>query len=628
MALHYAPALTLNNLVAGYNSNADFNTLGDNQVNDGKNVEFTRVNTFKKRDGYVRMLNTALTKTGLRVDTGLSGRGVYGHFQLVKQNNNTNIKTHVVAAGPNIWNYTSATASIVMSGLKDDGRQWFFEQIMSPDDGSDDVVVGVNGIDPPIYWNGTDASATFLSSVTNSSGVQSGKFIASLFGRIYIANINDVSDVDSTSKIILSSFDSAGVPTPQIFSSELFFYVGGSDKYGGITGLAVLNGELIIFKRNATYKFTPAAGRQLSDSDIADLHSYSLNQMDENVGCIAPGSITTVGNTVLFLSEYGLYMFNGSQFKYIGGPIEQDLKNINFSLKEKAYGVFNRSKNQYWLSIAEQSVNHNNVVFVYDIPNDRFFPPYTNMRCDVMSQFENVYGEDNILCGDHQGYLYQLDRGTADGVEIGQNIVATTITSSGTVLNFDSSGITHGGDGLRGLSIWTVDSRGIVDSNNRIITDCTNTQITVSPGFGSAITTANTFILAGIDSYIRTKDYAIESPDVDKLYRQVTVRAKQLGSIDYNLNYIIDFREASRVGSAAISQLNLDYITFGVCTTFETCGAWGPAPTKLLTKNLRVFDTQPLVGKYFGLKFYNNNANEPFEIYGFDIVAKVVGRRS
>jgi hypothetical protein len=155
-----------------------------------------------------------------------------------------------------------------------------------------------------------------------------------------------------------------------------------------------------------------------------------------------------------------------------------------------------------------------------------------------------------------------------------------------------------------------------------------NNTITVIPPLTEDITTDTTLSLAGIDAHFRTKDFAIENPDLDKLYRQVSVRSKQLGDFNYKMNYIIDFREFSQAGSATVNQLNQKYITFGVDSTFETSAAWGPAPTKINAINLRTFYTQPLVGKFLALDFYNKQANQPFEIFGFDIVARPVGRRS
>jgi hypothetical protein len=457
--------------------------------------------------------------------------------------------------------------------------------------------------------------------------VTTGKFIASLFGRLYIGNINDSADVDSNSKIIISGFDDNGVPTPHIFPSELFFYVGGSDKYGAITGMATLNGELIIFKRNATYKFTPAGGRSVTDTALSDLQAFSLVQMDENIGCVAAGTIRTVGNSLIFLSEYGVYAFNGASFQYIGGPIEQDLKNVNFTRKELAQGVFHSAENEYWLSLSSDGSNHNDVCFVYDISNQRWYPPYTNMLANVLSNFKQGE-EEKILSGDHQGYLYELDKGTSDGVEIGFNVIPTTIQNSGTILNFADGSFPIAGDGLLGLNVLVTDGPGVDDQTIRMIVDATGSQITVTPQYGTGVTTATTFSIGGIDSFFRTKDFAVQSPDLDKLHRAVTVRAQRFGDFNFKMNYILDFNEFSRAGTATISQFNSNTLTWDVTQTSWDNSKWGPAKNKINNVSLRFLPTQPLVGKYFALRFSNKFANQPYEVFNVDIVAKVVGRRT
>jgi hypothetical protein len=718
MPLFQPPAYNLKSLVGGYNSNADYETLADDQTNDARNAELTRINTVKKRNGYNRRLNTALTKTGLKSDTGLDGDKVRGHYQLNKAGFNGRVKINVVAAGQNLWKYTSQTASIILSGITDsDDAYWQFEQIQDPRpsaSGSDDIIVGVNGNDPPVIWNGTENSATFLSSVTGSSGVQVAKHIASLKGRIYLGNIKDSNDVDSQSKYIMSGFFD-GSPTPHIFPPDLVIYAGGSDRYGQITGLVALNGLLIIFKRNTIYTMNPGGGTSVStDLDALSLvHQFSQEQLDENIGCIAPSSIATIGNSVIFLSEHGVFSFDGKKLIYIGQAIEQDLKQINYNRKKLAAGVFYRAKNQYWLSLASDGSSFNDMVFVYDVTYNKWYPPYDGMRGDILSNFE-LSDKDRILSGDHLGYIYELDNGTADGKNVGLNFSPTTISNSSTVLNIaDSQSLDTSGDGYLGVNVLANDAVG-TDGEHRIITDATATQITVSPGFKS-VTTATVFSIGGIRNHFKTKDFSFDSPDMDKLYRELGVRFKQYGDINVKTNYIIDFNELSNAGTATISQYNSNFLTWtggdfatgsnptysgtietvsvGACSISVSAGTdlsasnlsdycvylwnsgtryvrpissgecntlnigdygtaslvsvnsntsyfintnlentwdnskWGPGKTKIKKVSLRFMDYQNLVGQYFSLRFYNERANEPYEIYGFDIKAKPIGRR-
>lgn len=930
MALFLPPAFSLKNFAGGYNSNADFNTLQDNQTNDAKNIEISRVGSMLKRNGYARRLNTAINGSSLKEINGLEGVPITGHYQLIKSGNETELMSEVVGAGANLWNYTSATASTILTGLKNrSDAYWYFTQIQSPEpdaSGTDDVVVGVNGFDNPVIWNGVDDSATYLSDVSGASGVAVGKFIVSLYNRLYIANINDTSDVDSNVKVIISGFDTDGVPTPHVFPPELFFYVGGSDPFGEVTGLAVLGGDLIIFKRRATYKFTPGSGRLIDTS--------SLVQMDQNIGCVAPGSIATVGNSVVFLSEYGVYAFNGNNFQYIGGPIEQDLNNVNFNRKQTSRGIYHKAKAQYWLSVSSESSGFNDVVFVYDLTRQIWYPPYRNMKANVLSNFR-AGNQEKILAGDHQGYLYELDKGTADGHELGKtaqvddvggfvNPVWTerveTITNNdmkdvayngtnlyvavgnkgliytsadgltwtgptlkfgasdlmqsvafggalwvsvgnggiiytspdgatwtsrvnpmtGTIYDvaYDGSGLwcvvgtnneiatspdgttwtartsdfTAGAQGLRVAhdqtgtwvvgdliagelqtstdgTTWVLRTSGLIgsvggiaygngtwvaianyyapdaqlaystdsgvtwttnefkyngDQVQRLAFDGTTTfyavgdngqvatstdgisfimrhsgfidqqlnGIAIDPGVllvvtgveppapngvilsapdvnnatyvtlkgdalnltdgieGYAGTTVKVvegtgendtypvvlsytdtsatrfevattftavtfdsssyFALGGIDAHYRTKDYSLGNEDLDKLYRGVTVRAKQFGNFNFNINYIVDFNDLSNAGTATITQFNENYVTWDVTNsnTYWDVGKWGPAKTKITNKGLRFLSNQTLVGKHLAIRFANDGANEPFEIFSLDMLVKEMGRRT
>lgn len=713
MTLFLPPALTLNNLNGGYAGHLDFTELGDKQTNDAENVVVTTT-TIKQRPGYVRLLDSALTKTGVREITGLDGDRVRGHFQLKKSGNETEIKKHIVAAGANLWDYTSATASIILSGLSDkDDAQWSFVQIQSPTDGTDDVVIGVNGYDPPVLWNGTDASASFLSSVTDSSGVETAKYIVSTKNRIALLNVLDSTDVDSKSKFKLSTFSSAGTPTPHIFSEDLEFYVGGSDKYGEITGGVVIGDVFVITKKNAFWVFNIGGSVTVDDASLSLVHDFSMKQISDNIGCIAPKSLISIGGVAFFLDEKGVYTYDGSSLLNISTAIDNDLKNVNFARRKYAYSAVDIKNNLYYLSIASSGKSYNDTVFCYDLEEKKWMPPFRDMRCDIISNF--FYGdEERLLCGDHQGYLYELNRGVNNGKEIGYNVIATSITT-GNTLNFnDSQSIDANGDGYLGLSVVALDSTG-ANADPRLITDSTATQITVTPAWGSAVNSNTTFSIAGINSHFRTKDYDLGSPDLIKFFRSVRTRTEKKGNINLYMNYIVDQNPVSEAATATISQYDDTYLYYtagefatgtaarysgtietisvgvssiavsagtdlsasnlagycvylwnsgtrrvrpivsGECETLElglygtaslvavnsdttylintnlenTLGnaRSGPAPVGKDIVSLRSIYTQQNAGTHFSLKFYNDRANEMWELYGFDITAKPMGRR-
>lgn len=712
MALYLPQALTINSLNGGYRGDLDFTQLSDTQTNNAQNTVITPI-TIKQRNGYTRMLNTALTKGGVRTDTGLNGQAVKGHYQLKKSIGDVDTKKHCVAAGEHLWEYSSACASIIMNGLtnKEDAI-WSFVQIQDPRDGSDDIVVGVNGYDYPVVWNGTEDSAIFLNDISGASGVMPAKYAVSLKNRICLMNINDPSDVDSKSKILLSELSPLGVPSPHVFPAGLSFYVGGSDKFGGITGGAALNGRILIFKNNTIYTFEFGGGA-LDEAALQTVHEFSLQQINENIGCVAPRTIVSTGDMVLFLSDAGVYAYGGGQLVYMSKAIEEDLKNINFARKKYASAGYNRAKNQYWLAVSSTGKDYNDTVFVFDFEDKVWYAPYTGMKCDLISNF--IEGsQEKLLSADKLGYIYKLDKGMNDGKEIGYNLVPSSLTGGDTVNFYDSQSIYAEGDGLLGLSVRALGATG-ANALPRLITDSTGTQITVEPAWGSDVDSGTTICLLGIDSYLNTKDYDLGSPDISKMYRRVSPRIKRLGNINLNMNYIIDFNDLSEAATATINQYDNSLLCFtggdfatgtqarysgtietvsvgtssisvsagtdlsasnligygmylwnsgtryvrpiatGECETIglglygtqsevavntattylintnleNTWGTakWGPGKPHKTDVSLRSLYTQQHVGDHISLRFGNNRANETWEIYGFDMLAKAVGRR-
>ena len=725
MALYLPPALTMNNVKGGYTSYLDFTELQDNQTEDGRNTVISPT-VIEQRPGFVRMLNTALTKNGVRSDTGESGVAVRGHYQIKKSGRGSEVEVHCVAAGPNLWAFSSAAASAVLTGLADkEEAMWNFVQIQDPSEkasGTDDIIIGVNGFDPPTKWNGTDASATFLSSVTGSSGVMPAKFILTLKNRVALLNINDPSDVDAKSKILLSDISEEGIPTPHVFPVVLSQYAGGSDKYGGITGGATLNGRIVIFKEHTFYIFNVGPANTVDNDTVAITHDFSMKQMDENIGCIAPRSIISLGNAVVFLSELGIYVFNGETITHISKDIDNDLKNINYARKKYAAAGYDRARNVYYISFAPSGKNDNEVVLAYDVVEKKWYTPYTDMKCNIISNY--VQGsQEKLLSGDANGYLYELNKGMNNGKEEGYNLVPASLTSGNTLNFYDSQGIYSDGDGLLGLNIRALGATG-ANALPREITDATGigagatlagTQIKVTPAWGSDVNSNSTMCLLGIDSYLKTKDYDLGSPDLSKFFREVNPRFKQLGDITMDVNYIVDFNYLSEAATATISLYDSRYIYFtggdyatgtesrfsgsietvsvgassitvsagtdlsasnlvgygmyfwnsgtryvwpiatGECDTIglglygtaslvatntnttylintnlvNAAGTakWGPAKTKKTKISLRSLYTQQNSGEHFALRFGNKKANETWGLYGFDIVAKTVGRR-
>lgn len=101
-----------------------------------------------------------------------------------------------------------------------------------------------------------------------------------------------------------SSFQSGGV-TNQIVLE------GTANDYG--VGMAILNGRLVILRRQSLYMMTGTSPENFLVRKIA------------SVGCVDPGSILEWDNGVYFISDTGLVFFDGSSIEPISGPIAGEL---------------------------------------------------------------------------------------------------------------------------------------------------------------------------------------------------------------------------------------------------------------------------------------------------------------
>lgn len=611
MTLQLPPALSLNDLTGGYRKTTDYNALADTETNDAQNIELTRRPSIKTRPGYLKLYNTRLGDTS-------GADPVKGHFQVIKSGGAIEIRSHVVACGGSLYNYTSATANSIADSLNSAGNvYWQFTQIQDPRSASDDVVVMCNGVNPVKIWNGVETSAANLSSTTSSTGVMVVKYLASMKGRIYGLGVVDSTDVDAPSRVMISGFDPAtGNPRPQIWDNS--FYVGGADQYGPINGAGVLNDQLVIFKRNATYKFSPGSGRLLDTS--------ALVQMEEQIGCIAPGSIATVGGNILFLSTLGLFAFNGNSFQYISEQIELDLSdNVNKNRIEFAQGVYDRDSDRYWLSIAGSGKTYNNLIYIYDVSRKRWYPPYTGINANTLSSYKDNSGRNRIITGDHRGLLYEQSTGSADGLNVGPTGQVVSVNPNVITTDASNSFVTAG-NGLRGLYFRVATGTGA--GIERVILSNTSNTLTIDTldgGVSSATINSTSFWTVGaIPALFRTKDFSFGQDNVDKKFREITIRTKQGGNYNIIVNYFIDFETVDNSTCATVSLL----ADGGVWDlSLWDSATWDGRPNVIRRISLRSTPAQPLQGKFFAVRFKNDRPNQPFEINGIDFISREMGRR-
>src|SRR3990167_4884278 len=608
MALHLPPAVSINRFDGGYKSVSNYADLTDTETSDAKNTIYGPDKNISQRPGSLRLYNSRLFSTS---ETS-TARPITGHYYFTKLGANTSF--HIVAAGDNLFNYTSSTANSIRSTLTDNSNTfWNFIQIQDPRSAADDIVLMTNGVDPIQVWNGS-ASALALSSFTSATSVPVCDYLFNHKERVYAFNITDSTDADAAVKVVRTGFGADGNADPHRFTETL--YVGGSSKDGSLNGGKVLNYQIIFYKRSAIWKFNPGSG------DVND-----LIQIQDRVGLLAPYSLISTGDFHIFLSDDGVMAFDGNNLVPLSEKVDKDLfDDANVNQLQFAKAEYDSDKAWYILYFASAGSNRNDRGLIYDLRNSMkcWQPPVTGRRVNFISNFMDSNNTKRILYGDYHGYLYEdlLSTNKNDGFATGYNgsvSVATLSTLTDSAANF-----TTAGNGLAGLLVRIIAGTG--EGQERVIESNTTAALTLESGSNWTLVpdTTSEYTVGGIDAYWRSKDYSFGGEDITNIFRQINVRTKEEGNINLTVHYIVDFNSLRRATAKNLLLYDEGFV-WGVGKWDQS--RWGGSPTMTQRISLRNTSSQKTMGQHLAVRFSNGRANETFKVFGFDMETVGVGKR-
>jgi hypothetical protein len=602
MPLFFPKSHSVLNFKGGFKYTSDYTDLADTETADALNIEYGPDGDLTSRKGSTRILNSALDSADG------TARPITGHYYFNKLGGDS-ATMHIIAAGDSLHDFAETSKTRILSGLTDNSNTfWSFDQLADPRSASDDVVFGCNGVDALMAYNGS-GTAIYVSSITSATSVPIGKFCLSHLNRIYIANTVDAADADSKVRVFRSEIGTDGAPNPHRFTES--FYVGGSSPEGEIKGQMLLRDSIYYYLENAIYRFNPGVG------DTAN-----LTKVKENIGLLAPNSLVNTGNSHLFLSQRGVYSFDGTNVVHISEKIDAlFLSQSNRAQLPYAKGVYDHARNLYILYFPYGASNRNDYAVAFDMRTLTWQPPITGRQVSYISNYLDGDSTRQVIYGDYFGYLYKDNNGLNDGIEDGENHAATgggtintiTVTSA----NFDKTN-----DGLKGQRVTIYD--GTSDGETNYITSNTSAVLTFENNWTNIPDTSSKMTLGGINKYWKSKDYSFNAEDITKLFKELNIRCREEGLINLDVHYIIDFNLLSR---STLKQLQM----------FKSGAVWDSVKWddfrwdgfKIIRKKMlfRNTSTQKIYGHHIALRFSNERAQERFKVNGFDIVVKEVGRR-
>lgn len=213
---------------------------------------------------------------------------------------------------------TGALTSI-KTGLSAFATEYHFGQ-------ADDKVYYTNGYDVIQKWDGTTNSATTISTIA--------KYLIFHKNRMFIVKASEPTRIEFSD---LGDYED--------FQSTSFIYVPTAKSGDDITGMTVFQDNLVIFTRKTKYILFGE-----------DPGNFVLRQSSGKKGSVSAMSIASDPNYIYYLSDDGIYRYNGSADQLISDGVQNEVDKINDKSKTQAV-VHNNYYRMYYTSETSADVD-------------------------------------------------------------------------------------------------------------------------------------------------------------------------------------------------------------------------------------------------------------------------------
>jgi hypothetical protein len=187
-----------------------------------------------------------------------------------------------------------------------------------------------------------------------------------------------------------------------------------------ITGLAVFQDYLYVFLKDSIYRVSPASAA----------NTFTVEQVTNSVGCVAPRSVVQVEEDIFFAGDDGIYAL-GEVANYVSvrttnksGKIQEIFDGLSATNKKKLVGAYFNFKYHLFYSLFG-SVNDS--CTPYDV-RYKGWQDWRNMSANDSIVYEDSTGQQYLYFGNpSNSEVYKMYSGTTDN---GTEIQSTFYTKS------------------------------------------------------------------------------------------------------------------------------------------------------------------------------------------------------
>jgi hypothetical protein len=176
--------------------------------------------------------------------------------------------------------------------------------------------------------------------------------------------------------------------------SSRYITVQKGDPGDEITGLVPFKDALYVFRKKSIYSIQ------------ANPYGYGIYLVENHTGCRAPWSMIEVNNTLMFISDRGIEVFNGADCypMALSDKIERTIKTIDTSKYDYITATLVRDKYEVWFSIPDRT-SGSAVTIVYNYIYGKFYYFSFYKTPSYLASCENSSYALVTKMGTRDGYL-------------------------------------------------------------------------------------------------------------------------------------------------------------------------------------------------------------------------------
>lgn len=267
-------------------------------------------------------------------------------------------KKTLMAHGTNLYSINDITGALtsIKSGLTANGLYRF--------DSVDDVVYYVNGQDGMRKWDFTTESANSGSTVAATN---------------LILHKDQMFYVDKNNPTKMFWTDKTAFET---FTSTNFLYVPSPKSPDPISALAILNDNLFVFTNNTKWALYGS-----------DLSTFVLRKSTGLKGTYSQRQVQSDRNHAYFISDDGIYRFNGATDELISESITDTFK----SIANKSTITTALTKNRFYVFYTPSGGAQNSACLVYNINYGSWESIDQNTYINETTNFDTAYDDDEFI---------------------------------------------------------------------------------------------------------------------------------------------------------------------------------------------------------------------------------------